>query len=389
MDEFDPPRVILRFHTNIDVPKDPATVLEKSDPPRWRRLVEEVGDVKLEPVFSAVEPEKLRDLQVQAARRDPSYRAEPLDRFYYVDVPKAKDLEAVAKQLREWASVRSVEIEVVGPDPLVNSADDPRATNQDYLDAAPTGIDARYAWTFTGGDGAGQRVVDMERGWTFNHEDLSAHGITLINGAVLDTSRAHGTSVFGEMIASDNTVGCVGIAPNVASALASSYSTSTIPNAITAAILAMDFGDVLILEAQVNVATSGDPQYGPVETIEANYEAIRLATALGMIVVEAGGNGTNNGGTPAVNLDTWQNAAGKKVLWRSPGNADFRDSGAAPALQGVCQANQQIRLSPRQMRTLLSDPVTNTPPSPAEATARTAAALRPRLQGRPQDREGR
>ena len=167
-------------------------------------------------------------------------------------------------------AVRSVEIEVVGPDPLVNAADDPRATNQDYLDAAPTGIDARYAWTFTGGDGAGQRVVDMERGWTFNHEDLSAHGITLINGAVLDTSRAHGTSVFGEMIASDNTVGCVGIAPNVASALASSYSTSTIPNAITAAIRAMDFGDVLILEAQVNVATSGDPQYGPVETIEAN-----------------------------------------------------------------------------------------------------------------------
>ena len=125
-----------------------------------------------------------------------------------------------ADKARGWASVRSVEIEVVGPDPLVNSVDDPRATNQDYLDAAPTGIDARYAWTFAGGDGAGQRVVDIERGWTFSHEDLTAHGITLINGAVLDTSRAHGTSVFGEMIASDNAVGCVGIAPNVASALA-------------------------------------------------------------------------------------------------------------------------------------------------------------------------
>ncbi|MBK7970786.1 MAG: hypothetical protein IPK08_18725 [Bacteroidetes bacterium] len=29
-----------------------------------------------------------------------------------------------------------------------------KAVNQDYLDAAPWGIDARYAWTFTGGDGA-------------------------------------------------------------------------------------------------------------------------------------------------------------------------------------------------------------------------------------------
>jgi hypothetical protein len=64
MDTFDPPRVILRFHTHIDVPKEPARVLEKSDPARWRRLVEEVGDVRLEPVFSAVEPEKLRELQL-------------------------------------------------------------------------------------------------------------------------------------------------------------------------------------------------------------------------------------------------------------------------------------------------------------------------------------
>ncbi len=152
--------------------------------------------------------------------------------------------------------------------------------------------------------------------------------MTLIHGAVLDGSRAHGTSVFGEMVAVDNALGCVGIAPNVASVLASSYNSSSIPNAIIAAIAQMDFGDVLILEAQVNVATSGDAQYGPVETIEANYEAIRLATALGMVVVEAGGNGTNNGGTPAVNLDTYQNSAGLRILWRSVGNADFRDSGA-------------------------------------------------------------
>ncbi|MGH4026866.1 MAG: S8 family peptidase [Pseudonocardiaceae bacterium] len=433
MDEFDPPRVIIRFHTNVEVSDDPAVVLEKSDPPRWRRLVEENGDVTLRPVFTALDPQRLRELQEQAARRDPSYRPESLDRFFYIDVPEARDLESVAKQLRQWATVRSVDIEVVGPDPLVNAADDPRNTNQDYLDAAPTGINARYAWTFTGGDGAGQRIVDLERGWTFNHEDLAAHGITLINGAVLDTSRPHGTSVFGEMIAVDNTVGCVGIVPNVASALATSYNTSSIPNAIMAAITQMDFGDVLLLEVQVNVATSGDPQYGPVETIDANYEAIRLATALGMVVVEAGGNGTNNGGTPAVNLDTYQNSAGKKILWRSVGNADFRDSGAiivaaassvaphtrlaystygtridcygwgenvdtlsstsagstanytgffsgtssaspivagaALAVQGICQANQQFRLSPRQMRAILSDPTLNTPPAASEVTA--------------------
>ncbi|MEU8403670.1 S8 family peptidase [Nonomuraea sp. NPDC048892] len=437
MSEFEPPQVIIRFHTNVEIPDDPAVVLEKSDPPRWRRLVEENGAVTLRPVFTALEPAHLRELQERAVRRDPSYRAEPLDRFFYADAERARDPESMAAALREWATVRSAEVEVIGPDPLVNAADDPRNGNQDYLDAAPVGIDARYAWGFAGGDGAGQRIVDMERGWTFDHEDLVAHGITLINGAVRDASRPHGTSVFGEMIASDNAVGGVGIVPNVASALASSYHDSSIRNAIIAAIARMDFGDVLLLEAQISVTTTGVPRYGPVETVEASYEAIRLATALGIIVVEAGGNGTNNGGTPAVDLDAYQNAAGKRILWRDPANADFRDSGAilvaaassaaphtrlaystfgaridcyawgenvdtassttsptaagsttsytgffsgtssaspivagaALAVQGVCQANRNIRLSPRQMRAILSDPALNTPPAATEPTA--------------------
>ncbi|NJM30793.1 MAG: hypothetical protein HC855_12460 [Rhizobiales bacterium] len=62
--------------------------------------------------------------------------------------------------------------------------------------------------------------------------------------------------------------------------------------------------------------------------LDINYEAIRLATALGVVVVEAGGNGTNNGGTPAVDLDVYTNAGGQRILWRDPANADFRDSGA-------------------------------------------------------------
>lgn len=48
----------------------------------------------------------------------------------------------------------------------------PRNTNQGYLDAAPAGIDARYAWGFPGGDGMGANMVDMEQGWNLNHEDL-------------------------------------------------------------------------------------------------------------------------------------------------------------------------------------------------------------------------
>ena len=56
--------------------------------------------------------------------------------------------------------------------PAVNPADDPRSVNQGYLDPAPDGIDAEYAWGFPGGAGAGQALVDLEVGWNFNHEDL-------------------------------------------------------------------------------------------------------------------------------------------------------------------------------------------------------------------------
>ena len=45
-------------------------------------------------------------------------------------------------------------------------------SRQAYLDPAPTGIDARYAWTIPGGSGGGVRVIDCEWAWSFTHEDL-------------------------------------------------------------------------------------------------------------------------------------------------------------------------------------------------------------------------
>ena len=51
----------------------------------------------------------------------------------------------------------------------------------------------------------------------------------------------------------------------------------------------------------------------------ADFDAIRLAVAHGIIVVEAGGNGNNN-------LDTWTNAGGLTILNRS--SVNFTDSGA-------------------------------------------------------------
>ena len=42
--------------------------------------------------------------------------------------------------------------------------------NQSYLNAAPPGVDARYAWGLPGGRGDGVKIIDIEGGWNFGHE---------------------------------------------------------------------------------------------------------------------------------------------------------------------------------------------------------------------------
>jgi serine protease len=447
MDELQAPRVIVRFHDNVKV-KDanhPVMSLMESEPGLWRKLVSEFGDVRLKPAITTMKPDEIRKLQSKAAERDPLYVPAAFDNFFEVEGDKVEDLSAFAAALRRWPALRSVEVERGGPPPLVNAANDPLAANQGYLDAAPAGVNARFAWTIAGGDGAGQDVVDVEGGWELAHEDLTAHGATLIGGtnSTVIEWRSHGTAVLGEICASDNAVGCVGIAPNVASVRVSSIFGSSYAGAILAALPSMSFGDVLLIELQTTAfnTPSGDPVYGPIEVVDINYEAIRLATALGIVVVEAGGNGRNNGGTPAVDLDTYTNAAGLLILRRDPANADFRDSGAiivaaasssaphtrlaystfgqrvdcygwgenvqttttdamgsttayrsnfggtsgaspivtgaALCVQGVVEDAHGFRLSPRQMRALLSNPTLNTPPA---ATETTAMGVMPNLQ---------
>ena len=309
------------------------------------------------------------------------------------------------------------------------ASDDPRSPNQGYLDPAPDGIDAEYAWTFTGSDGAGQRFIDLERGWTLDHEDLNDHGGTLLHGTLRDGSRAHGTSVLGEICAVDNDIGCVGIVPNIDSFDVVSYHGSTREAAIVEAIDNLSFGDVLLLEAQVWL--NGTSLLGPIEAYDAEFEAIRLATALAIIVVEAGGNGTNNGHAPPLDMDTYTTLGGDQIF--NPASADFRDSGAiivtaatsaaphtrrnygphgdridcyawsqnidtcssdstgsttsytttfngtsgaspivtgaALAVQGLAEEQLGFRFGPYQMRAILRDPANGTRPDTAETTA--------------------
>jgi hypothetical protein len=282
-----------------------------------QRVAERYPGAKTEPLLTSVSADELRQLASTAAERDEQYQPPDFSAYIAIDLPIDVQPEAVARELASWDAVELAYVEGGPVQPPVNATDDPRQVNQGYQDAAPSGINAEYAWTFAGGDGQNIGFVDMEQGWTLNHEDLVAAGIALISG---DNHNywGHGTAVLGEVVAVDNTKGDVGISPRASARVISQWRTAASFNTadtIIAAAAAMSFGDVLLLEAQTNY---GGFSLVPVEVEPAVFDAIRLATALGVVVVEAAGNGGND-------LDAYTDG-GNQTLNRS--SAAFKDSGA-------------------------------------------------------------
>jgi hypothetical protein len=277
--------------------------------------------LRLLPFFESLNSNLLSELVDRALENNPGYKPPDLLAWFQVETPAGVNADELVKPLRKLNYVETAYVMRPVPPP-VGSTDDPLNALQGYEDAAPNGIDARYAWGFAGGDGVGIGFVDLEQGWNLNHQDLKSAEITIISGKnCIDHS--HGTSVLGQVLMVDNTKGGVGIAPAAQGRVISQWRTPSSYNtadAIAHAAANMSFGDVLLLEAQENDPDRvGDETLWPVEIADATYDAISLATAAGIVVVEAGANGGQD-------LDTYNNASGQKIFDRS--SAGFRDSGA-------------------------------------------------------------
>ncbi len=182
-------------------------------------------------------------------------------------------------------------------------------TRQGYLDAAPAGIDARWAWQNRKARGNGIRLTDIEYAWNLDHEDLGFDSTDILNpdeAIYLDQdfrSKAtkHGTAVMGELIGANNTYGVTGIANQVDISL---WRDNGLINGRTNAIGSVSqntlrAGDVMLLEMQTTLpgtppTCATDKNNYPVEVEQAIQDAIIMATSNDRIVVEAAGNGGNN-----------------------------------------------------------------------------------------------
>jgi serine protease len=232
-----------------------------------------------------------------------------LSNYYAITLKSEEAGETVADELNHLDSVELAYLAPIGQDAADLPPPTPNFTaSQGYLGPAPTGIDARFAWTQTGGPGDQIRVIDVEQGWNIAHEDLP--GAFFQNGKILGGgSRQHGTAVLGEIVGGNNGFGITGIAHRanygVVSAqrnrsfLIFSWDEYNLADAINVAASKLRKGDVLLIEQHSKGPSSGlacacncsQHEFVAMEYFQAEFDAIRAATTRGIHVVEAAGNG--------------------------------------------------------------------------------------------------
>lgn len=291
--------------------------------------------VTLTPLFGMNEER----LQARAAALNPEAEADlpDLSLYYRVEAPQER-LDALAEQLRQLDAVDGAYVKPPAEparmqlNDMAPALEEAPAVTPDfsarqlYLNAAPTGVDARYAWTLPGGRGANVNIIDIEWGWRFTHEDLLQNQGGVVSGSS-STDDNHGTAVIGEFSGDGNSFGVSGISSDAQISTVSLVTHGT-AQAIRIAADRLRPGDIILLEVHRSgpASSGGSGQFGyiGIEWWPDDFAAIRYAIAKGVIVVEAGGNGGQNLDAAIYNTP----AAGFPSSWTNPFNPANPSSGA-------------------------------------------------------------
>ena len=364
-------RVVLKLHDQVEINRDARDVarLNREHQILWKDIERDFGrSITIGALFSSVANDEIDALVRLAERRHgreythsrslaTRYVAPSFHHYLVIQTPP-EIAEKLPEYLRDkfadafqYAYVRYDDHDA-GPGfpglaqnarPIMLRAHDPRArpsaskTYQWYLHAAPVGLGIVPLWqaNVAGADGSGQHFVDIERGWTLDHQWLLKNPADTLpwikmersnGGDLCDTSRSHGTAVLGVVCATHDAKAIIGFAPRTETAAVisiwarpaevdtrqSSAPRPAMPMTADAIMLAAarlakasqqsarspDFADdqrfglnaVLLIEAQANISMRPIYNY-PVEIYPDTFHAIELATRAGITVIEPAGNG--------------------------------------------------------------------------------------------------
>lgn len=290
--------------------------------------------------FSVPQVLRLED----AARHSPFPPIHSLIGYFVIDPRRQLNAIGTGELLARLNQVRAVD--VAYRESEVRNATLPKVTPSDET-IYPAGYHGHFFGSFEGinaidpavwglYDGGKVGFVDLEAGWNLNHDDLPKPAPPFFNQNS-SSEQSHGAAALGVVVGQDNGKGVVGIAPNatlrkVVSHIRPGAMLGDMDNwDIVAAILdalspgVLVPGDVLLIEIET---LGDDANIGyPIEVAPLWFDAIRLASGYGVVVIEAAGNGDVL--YVGRNLDQWSGdwqgvPTGRKLM---PGVPDS-DSGA-------------------------------------------------------------
>ena len=337
-----PRELIVLTRAEADIAASPSLGVRSRSGMATNTIMQILADngAGMAPLFGASEARARAGTQEFAAFPG----ARDMGSFYRVTADDAK-LDAIATALAATEPVEAAYVKPpTSPATIMEAAppltDEPPAVTPDfasrqgYLDAAPAGVDARWAWTQPGGRGTGVNIIDVEGAWRFTHEDLTGNQGGVVGGTQSSDIlwRDHGTAVIGVFGGDVNGFGIVCISSDARTSAVSIFGPgNSSAAAIRAAASRLNAGDILLIELHrpgPRFAFAGRPDdqqgYIAVEWWPDDFAAILFATSRGVIVVEAAGNGAQNLDDGLYNTP----AAGFPSSWRNPFNRANPDCGA-------------------------------------------------------------
>jgi hypothetical protein len=271
---------------------------------RIRLAARGVRATRLAPAFERSRA-ALREERARAERRS-GRRLADLSLFFDVELPAGSDPARLfalpeVESVEPWPRLMPPPVDLAPPTPDFTGL-------QSYAAAAPAGLGFAPLAGAPGANGAGTRYVDVEFGWVLDHEDLELGPAAVVpTGTPVNPfadQGSHGAAVLGLLSARPNAYGLTGLVPAAQARVAAAYTAERswdVGFALERALGVSSPGDLILVEQQACVCGAncvGGSQLGagPIEWFTPWRELIAHATALGVTVVVAAGNG-------AVDLD--------------------------------------------------------------------------------------